>query len=225
MRISVITPTCGRPRGIELCETYMARQTLQPHQWIVADSGAVPATLTRGQVHLHQPMTPGARNLAANIMRALDHATGDIILIAEDDDWYAPDHIAACVEGLQRKLAYGCPRLNYFNVPHRMWVQMHNHGAALCQTAFRRELLPDMRAAAQTAHASNDFSIDRRFWAPRIAMATGRQTVVGIKGLPGQPGLGIGHRPRKTATKRWARDPDMTKLEEWIGDDVEFYRC
>ena len=98
--ITVITPTCDRPRGIELCEQYMRRQTVQPDQWIVADSGQDRARLTMGQIHIHKPMQPGARNLAQNMMAALDRASGDFVVIVEDDDWYKPDHIEKCFAGL-----------------------------------------------------------------------------------------------------------------------------
>lgn len=225
MRLSLVTPTCDRPRGIELCERYMARQTVKWHEWIVADSGATPATLTMGQRHIRQPMPPGARNLASNIMAALDRVTGEAVVIIEDDDHYSPDHLAACANGMESQAAYGCPKLNYYNVQHRCWIKMRNKGSALCQTAFRRELIPDMRAAAQMAHEANDFGIDGRFWAPRIALANGPQTVIGIKGLTGTPGLGIGHRPRKSPGRKWTDDPSMEKLEQWIGADVENYRC
>src|SRR5690606_17362032 len=144
-RISAITPAPDRPRGIELCERYMARQTVQPHEWVVADGGQVPAKLTMGQVHLHQPSPPGAANLAGNILRALDAVTGDAVVIVEDDDHYAATHLEACRDGLKHQPAYGCSRLIYFNVEHRCWVQMANRGSALCQTAFRAELIPDMR--------------------------------------------------------------------------------
>src|SRR5690606_9818079 len=119
MRVSVITPTCDRPRGIELCERWMARQTMRPDEWIVADSGQIAASLTMGQIHLRQPMPPGAQNLASNILRALDAATGDVVIFAEDDDYYRADHIEQCINGLATKSAYGCPTLNYFNVAHR----------------------------------------------------------------------------------------------------------
>lgn len=225
MRVSIITPTCDRPRGMELCERYMARQTRQPDEWIVADSGKVPAILTAGQVHLHQPMYPGARNLACNIMRALDRATGDIVIVVEDDDYYMPNHIAACVEGLQDRDAYGCPKLRYYNVQHRMWANMSNRGAALCQTAVTRKLVPALRAAAQLAHERNSFAIDGAFWESRQQLAQGSATVVGIKGLPGTAGLGIGHRPKSSLNRRWQRDPSLQKLREWIGADAEEYRC
>lgn len=223
MRISVITPTADRPRGIELCERYIARQTVQPHEWIVSDGGQTPATLTMGQVHLHEPSPPGAANLAGNILRALDAVTGDAVVIVEDDDAYLPGHLAACAEGLKRQPAYGCPRLVYFNVAHRCWVQMANRGAALCQTAFRAELIPAMRQAAQDAMNAGDFGIDGRFWAPRKHMANGPQTCIGIKGLAGTPGLGIGHRPKSSPKRRWRPDPNLDCLRRLIGDDVEHY--
>lgn len=223
MRISVITPTADRPRGIALCERYMARQTVQPDEWIVADGGQVPAKLTMGQIHLHEPSPPGAANLAANILRALDAVTGDAVVIFEDDDYYRPDHIAACVAGLKRWSAYGCPRLLYFNVEHRCWVQMANRGAALCQTAFRAELIQDMRRAAQDAIVAGSFGIDGRFWSSRTHMANGAQTVIGIKGLAGTPGLGIGHRPKSKPGRRWQPDPEMNVLRQMIGADVENY--
>lgn len=223
MRISVITPTADRPRGIELCERYMARQTVQPHEWIVSDGGRTPATLTAGQVHLWEPSAPGAANLAGNLLRALDRATGDIVVVVEDDDHYLPTHIAECVKGLAKQPAYGCPTLKYYNVAHRMYVQMRNKGSALCQTAFRRELIPEMQNAARSAIAANDFRIDGRFWSPRIGLANGPQTVVGIKGLPGTAGLGIGHRPKSGRGKMWRNDPDMNVLRDWIGGDADNY--
>jgi glycosyltransferase involved in cell wall biosynthesis len=225
MRISVITPTCDRPAGIRLAEWYMARQTLRPHEWIVADSGASPAVLTMGQLHMHVPSPPGARNLAGNLLRALNVATGDAVVIWEDDDWYSADHLAVCAAGLAKAPAYGCATLNYFNVEHRCWVRMANRGSALCQTAFRAELIPEMHRAAKEAYAANDFGIDRRFWSKRQGLARGAQTVIGIKGLPGTAGLGIGHRPRTGPGKRWVTDTSMAQLKEWIGPDVENYRC
>lgn len=223
MRISVITPTCDRPRGIELCERYIARQTVQPDEWIVSDGGQVPAKLTMGQVHLRQPAPPGAANLATNVLRALEAVTGDVVIVVEDDDHYAPNHIAACIAGLKRNPAYGCARLLYFNVEHRCWVQMANRGAALCQTALRRELIPEMQRAAQEAMANNDFTIDGRFWSGRRKMATGPQTVIGIKGLAGTPGLGIGHRPKSKSGRFWRPDPELQYLRQHIGADVENY--
>lgn len=223
MRLSIITPTCDRPAGIALCERYMARQLLQPHEWIVADGGSTPAALTMGQVHLHHPGERGAANLAGNILRALDAVTGDAVVICEDDDWYAPDHLAQCARGLRLESVYGCRTLKYYNLAERCWAKFGNNGAALCQTAFVREEIPRMRAAAQAALDAGDYKIDGRFWKDRIHLSNGPTTVIGIKGLPGSAGLGIGHRP-KERPGLWKPDPDMRKLAEWIGGAVESYR-
>lgn len=44
--VTVITPTADQPTGIALLERYMARQTVKPDAWIVADDGNTPASLT-----------------------------------------------------------------------------------------------------------------------------------------------------------------------------------
>lgn len=226
MRISVITPTADRPRGIELCERWMARQTVQPDEWIVADGGQNPAPLTMGQVHLHEPGPPGAANLAGNLLRALDAVTGDMVVIVEDDDYYRPTHIEECARGLQAHPVYGCRYLLYVNVQHRCWIQMGNRGAALCQTAFRRSEIPAMRRAAKRAIETGTFCIDGIFWQGREALARGPQTVIGIKGLPGTPGLGIGHRPKVNSARRpWQPDPNLDQLRRLIGADAEAYLC
>lgn len=58
MRVSVITQTADRPRGIELCERYMARQKVQPHEWIVADGGQT-WTVTGGNAAGTNTWEPG----------------------------------------------------------------------------------------------------------------------------------------------------------------------
>lgn len=226
MRISVITPTADQPRGIELLEGYMARQTVQPDQWIVADDGTVPAMLTMGQTHLVRPRTQeGGRSLASNLLAGLDTAVGDVLLVFEHDDWYSADHIETCLLGLRGAHATGSRWQRYYNVEHRCWVVMDNVGSALCNTAFTRAVVPDMRAAAQRVLDSGSIGLDRLFW-DSLAQAdkciTETETVVGIKGLPGRPGLGMGHRPSQS--NRWTMDAGGTKLREWVGADAVNYR-
>lgn len=222
MRISVVTPTGDRPFGIALAEKYMARQTIKPYEWIVADGGKDPARCTMGQTHLHEPSPSGAANLAKNVIRAMDAASGDAIVMWEDDDAYAPDHLEKCIEGLARQSVYGSRTLKYFNVVERCWAKFPNNGAALCQTAFRRSEIPRMREAAEQALAAGDYKIDGRFWRGLTHLANGSTTVVGIKGLPGQRGLGTGHRPSERRGL-WKSDPKMEKLREWIGEYAANY--
>jgi glycosyltransferase involved in cell wall biosynthesis len=227
MRISLITPTADQPLGLSLLERYIAAQTVKPDEWIVADDGDVPATLTMGQTHIVRKRTEqGGRSLATNMLAALEAVTGDIVIVAEHDDLYLPNHIAECVKGLAKQGAYGCPTLCYYHVRLRIWAQMRNRGSALCQTAFRSSLIPDMRRSCEAAYAANTGSVDWKFWEPRQQLAKGPQTVIGIKGLPGRVGLGIGHRPKDTTQRRWNKDPHMIKLKEWAGAHwKEYAKC
>jgi glycosyltransferase involved in cell wall biosynthesis len=223
--ISVITPTADRPVGFALCERFIARQTMIPDEWIVADGGQTPARCTMGQVHIHEQRPPGAANFAHNLLNGIKAARGDVLIVCEDDDWLAPDHIATLAAALDRPgaLLAGDDRQNYYNVAHRCHRSFANVGASLCQTAMKRGALGVFEHVIRQCLAAGKFGIDRALW-EGIAKAqwsiTGKQTCIGIKGLPGQAGLGIGHRP---AGLRWQADPDLAKLREWIGDDADAY--
>lgn len=228
MTITLITPTADQPRGMALAEYYMQRQTLAFDQWIVADDGNTPATLTMGQQHIVRPREhEGGRSLAGNILAALPHAIGDMIVIIEHDDYYAPNHLEVCAEYLQAGAwACGSGTLRYYNLPNRCWRVMKNNGSALCNTALTREALPHLEAAAQTAFEQNIIGLDGNFWRRMAAVGApcvvhGTNTVVGIKGLPGRAGLGIGHRPKP---HQWVKDRNWQRLRIWLGDaDAQNY--
>lgn len=219
--ITVITPTHDRPAAWPLAERWMARQTVQPDQWIVVDDGATPAPLTMGQQHVRRDgRETGGSSLAMNLLAALPHARGDVVLVIEDDDYYRPDHIAVCVERLQQHRAVGCTWLNYYNLQLRAWKRIRNSCAALCNTAMRRECLPLLGHAARGAMAQGIYHVDRLFW--QLAGGAGlheQETVIGMKGLPGAAGIGIGHRPGAG----WNPDRGGRKLREWLGADAQAY--
>jgi hypothetical protein len=200
----------------------MARQTVKWDEWIVGDGGKVPATLTMGQIHSHVPCEPGAKNFAGNVLRALELATGDVVIVIEDDDWYRADHIEVCLKGLETRPCYGTRKLHYYNIAVSKYAVFGNIGAALCQTALRREMMPRMINAARSRFACNSHSIDGTFWLGYQHNCGNERTVTGMKGLPGNPGLGIGHRPN-TNRSAWRPDPTGAKLREWIGEDAEAY--
>lgn len=226
MRVSLVTPTADRPVAFALCERFVARQTVQADEWIVADGGQTPAPCTMGQIHIHKPSPPGAENFARNLLNGIAAASGELVVLIEDDDNYQPDHVRTLVEALARNpraLAAGDDRQNYYNVAHRRWRTFDNVGASLCQTAIRREAVPAFVAAVQTCLARKVFGVDATFWRslPRNQWAIVRSgTCVGIKGLPGQAGLGIGHRPYGDV---WHPDPALVKLREWVGEDAATY--
>lgn len=226
MKISLITPTADRQFTFALAEKYVSRQTVKPFEWIVADDGLTPTVTTMNQIHVRRERThEGGKSLASNLLAALDRVKGDAVVIWEDDDWYSPQHLQVCAERLQGASATGCQWLRYYNVAHRMHVRMQNIGSALCNTAFRSELIGVMRSAAQDALDNNDFYIDRRFWQSVNSKRDCHdiETVIGMKGLPGRAGLGIGHRPKRSPSKRWAHDPSKRVLREWLGPDAEPY--
>jgi hypothetical protein len=203
----------------------MARQTLQPDEWIIADGGIAAARCTLGQVLLRDPQPPGAANFANNLLNGLATATGELVVVAEDDDWYAPDHIEtlhAAAMANPRALAIGDDCQRYYNVAHRCWRRFANVGASLCQTAIRREAVPALVAVIRDCLGRGTYGIDTTFWRsiPRDRWAlTGRTTVLGIKGLPGCAGLGIGHRPGAG----WTDDTELVQLRAMIGEDAGLY--
>lgn len=227
MKVSVITPTADQPRGMWLAEQYMARQTVQPDEWIVADDGQEHAILSRRQIHLKLPRVyEGGRSLASNILEALPEVSGDVVLIWEHDDWYGPNHIETCLRTLRGFLASGSVSQRYYHIPSRQYAAMTNKGSALCNTALTAKAMDYLKAAALQVLDRGGIGVDRVFWdlLPSGAGNVHREnTMVGIKGLPGRTGLGIGHRPRRSSRRPWQRDEDLSILRRWVGADYLNY--
>lgn len=228
--VTVITPTCDQPTGLRLCEGYLARQTYRGEvQWIVVDDGVTPARLSRPCEYIWRPREPGctgAQSLCRNLLAAVPLVRGAIVAIVEHDDYYAPTHLERLVAALvdEGRLIAGDDEQRYYHVGQRVWRVFQNRGASLCQTAFRVALLPLFEQVIRQALRRDSYGVDGAFWeqapahAKALAHATG--TVVGIKGLPGRPGLGIGHRPTGPL---WRADPDGATLRAWLGDDAAAY--
>lgn len=226
MTITVITPTCDRPVGLALAEQFIARQTRQPDEWIIADGGTVRATCRREQTHLHTPGEPGPSNFLRNLLAGVGCAQGDLIAFVEDDDYYQPIHLEQLERQLARNpraLAAGDDDQRYYNLAARAWRTYQNLGACLCQTMFRRELLPRFVEVIRERLRLNSYGVDTTFWRSIPSERRSLQrahTVVGIKGLPGRAGLGVGHRP----DEKWHQDPELDQLRAWIGaHDLETY--
>jgi hypothetical protein len=226
MTISVVTTTANRAVGMHLAEVMMTRQTRQPDQWIVADGGIHPAVLTLDQVHLFRSTDMGGpRNFLDNLLRALPYVTGDAVVMWEDDDWYAPTHLARLVEHLETSDDWlvGDATQRYYNVRTRQYRQFVSQWPSLCQMAFRAEAIPAFRQAVRAVQPEARYEVDCYAWTythPDHRRFHHDGTVVGIKGVPGQTGLGAGHRPDQT----WHDDGALHTLTRWIGDDHAWYR-
>lgn len=213
-RISVITPTCNRPVGLALARRWMSTQAVTPFEWLIIDGSRRP---------------PGALNFLDNLEEGVRRAQGEYLVFWEDDDYYTPDHLTrllALWRDYPEAVLVGDDTQRYYNIQHRRWKLMANKGASLCQTGMRRELIPwflDVLATCRALTTAPKYGLDTRLWAPgvrgdlRIALAP-LDTVVGVKGLPGQIGLGMGHQPAKVAT--WTADPHLVQFRTWVGPAI-----
>jgi hypothetical protein len=202
----------------------MARQTRGPDEWIVADGGRVPVVCTQGQVHLHHARPSGPTNFAQNLLAGVARARGELVVVIEDDDYEAPTHLERLTDLLTPATAQiaGDPQQRYYHVARRWWRIFQNRGASLCQTAMRKRVLPVFATIIRACQARQQYGIDAALWqaVPTAHWALEpSNTVIGMKGLPGQTGLGMGHRP----DQGWTADPHLAVLRTWIGDDAETY--
>ncbi len=228
---TLITLTCDQPIGFGLCERYMARQTwpLERVQWIVVDDGEEPATPTLGQTYVRRVRRPGqvgAESFCLNLLSALPLVKGSHVAFIEHDDWYAPTYLEAAMAQFRAStIMVGDDEQRYFHVGRREWRTFNNIGACLCQTVIRRDQVGYFQRMVEICLARKAYGVDAQFWRshPRAKWQINRsKTVVGIKGLPGRPGLGLGHRP----DQKWNADPTCAQLQKWIGAaDVAAYRA
>jgi glycosyltransferase involved in cell wall biosynthesis len=248
MKISVITPTGGRPLAFELCELWMSRQTKQPDEWIVVDDYSMPTMCKLGQKHIRREpfwspdgyITPeghiGYMTLQQNLIEALKHVTGDIILIIEDDDWYHPDYIKTIFNKFENSseenrfpFLIGDTLTRYYNINQYSYIIYNNlHHASLCQTAFNSMFIPQVNILAVRFLYNTYF--DNNLWkfskGNKLNFLSKYPLSVGIKGLPGRPGAGTGHvNYLNRKTMPFVDEQPFATLEKWIGkEDAHVYR-
>lgn len=219
--ISVITCTGGRPEAFALCEKWMARQTVDWHEWVVVDDCDPPTKTTMGQkVVRPEPRWAGRPTLGRNLLEGFNHITGDVVVFIEDDDWYAPDYLNTQRKLIKHANLAGEGWARYYNVRRRAWMEHCNAAhASLMATACRVDVLPQIIDAIKNEQS---YCYDLVIWRvvdDSILLLNDRKCV-GMKAMPGRPGLAAGHGGGLSMTS----DPHLDKLREWIGDDAEYYR-
>lgn len=235
---TIITPTDGRPFAFSLLRRWLGGQTYcGPARWIVAGSNLLGYDLASPRDDW--PMTvvdvgPGDRMTALprNLLAALDAAGNEFgpILVCEDDDFYAPDYLAAYMklfENVEWLELAGAPYARYYNIRTRRHRQMRNgRHASLAQTAIRGEAVGALRGicGGQARGRSTPF-LDLPLWgrsADRTKALSPRLSGhhVSIKGLPGTPGYGVGHSdtfgrpdPDGAIARSWGLPPIYLELE------------
>ena len=220
--ITAITPTGDRPLAFALCQRWMSQQTMKPDQWLVIDDGAVPLEPVISMDYVRRERRPEDPivTLIANLRMALPLIRGDMIVIIEDDEYYAPGYIRAMADQLAAHEVVGIRCSKYYHLPTGKWANIGNRGhASLAETGFRASFLP-----AFDKELRGDTYLDIRLWrsiGKRGYLFGDEQSslYLGIKGLPGRPGIGLGHNPRMYR----AIDPHRAILRQFTGTDSRIY--
>lgn len=210
-----------------LCERWMARQTVKADQWLVVDDDRLyPTKCTMGQEYHLIPESDRAHSLPAKLRYIFDNnlVRGDVLIFAENDDWYSPDYVEQMANHLKSVCLVGEGRAFYYHVRWRCYWEHNNLGhASLCSTAIARQGYAYLHKLVRDM-PDNPF-LDCQLWpqlpfTKRILGAEQRRTVIGMKCMPGVTGYVGQHRNREHGVRE---DPQLVKLREMIGDDADAY--
>lgn len=149
---------------------------------------------------------------------ALSHVKGDCVAIIEDDDYYAPNYLENMVRALETADLVGLSNNKYYNLNIPGFREMGNfRHSSLCSTALKASILPMLQAAVD----SGELYFDVHLWQAAIqnkvhfTLIANSTLCIGIKGMPGRPGVGVGHR-----NTGYSIDTNLAKLKEWLGNDA-----
>lgn len=146
----------------------------------------------------------------------------DLTFVIEDDDWYAEDYVAKTVSAWElngRPDIFGIGHSTYYHVGIRKWVKLDHPGRA---SAFTTCISKAGKSKCALGDDTDPFA-DIKMWqsVPGLTWNPPRPVAIGIKHGMGMGG-GIGHNPMWAGYQN--SDPEMSLLESWIGEDVEFYK-
>jgi len=201
-RTVLITPTGERPEAFVRCVEYMkAQDCLGPVKWVIVDDGRkrlhTPSDMGDWEViHLRpQPFWESGQNTQArNIVVGLEEVEEfDNVLIIEDDDYYAPWWIRKCRSWLNNHELVGeAPSLyRHLNGAEKR-MNNKNH-ASLCSTGLRGGAIDTLRRTLIRTPKVIDVNLWRNHGTRNKKIYSYRGGVIGIKGYPGRPGIGVGH--------------------------------
>ncbi len=230
--VTVITCTGDRTVAFNLCVKWMQNQTLRPKQWIVVDDGKIPmdvSILPSFTKYIRREPLESGNSMIQNMREGLKHVEGKKIIIWEDDEYYAPRYIEVMSKKLDEYELVGIGRSKYYYLPGSTYHIHSNMGhASLAQTAFKTTFLPEVLGVL-----SGNVFLDARIWnivnkgfvnlqetglkervskdkRALIFNDSADYLYVGMKGLPGRPGTGSGHKGIGTY------DSERKKLKELI---------
>jgi hypothetical protein len=171
-KISVITCTGDRPEAFRLCQKWVARQTIDYHQWIVVDDGKealreIPMNCTYIRRVPQKDDPP--HTLCLNMREAFNHVKHEKVIIIEDDDWYSSNYMYIMSSLLDNYHMVGVGSLVFYHVQLPGYsVRKTSRQPALYQTAFRSEVIPFVQHVCQNSYKHKDLTqkglLDLNIW-------------------------------------------------------------
>ncbi len=230
--VTLITPTRNRPQSFALLERWVYLQTIQPDQWIVVNDGTESYAYSGGQHVVHRAAQPSeGHSLPLNIAAALPLVKTDYVIIAEDDDWWHPRYLERHRQEMEQGYdLIGFKPSRHYHMRSLRWRVFRKDWCNFGSTAFKCEtLLRGMQYICDKCAEANSFNLDVCLWrvpgtrqqtlqnySPHTAKDGAEAYHVGMKGLPGEPGIGMGHK----ASAGTPDCPSMSTLLTWIGKDA-----
>jgi len=225
MNVYALTPTGNRPQGLALLGEYLNAQTYRGElTWVVVDDcypfTHVPKMRPGIRTEVIYPewlWAPGMNTQSISMAAGLEHVPTDAaLLVLEDDDVYLPNHVSNLLQALETSELAGEKVSRYYNVAtgtHR--VLPGTRHASMASSGVRGRGLNVLKTICRSHKTRLDFTLWQSFVGVKRLLNTAN--VVGIKGLPGRPGIGVGHR------RNFGRPDDGSVLREWIGDLAHNY--
>ena len=221
--LTLITPTRNRPQCFALAERWFRAQTFRGNvQWIVVNDGDAPYEYTCGQEVIHRKPVPGeGHSLPRNLLAGVLIARGDKVLIYEDDDWISPSYLSIHDMALEDYELVGFTPRRHYNVRYNRWRIKRTSHCNLGSTGMTSAMIPAFVKILKTKAFKRAQTSDVSLWKIPVTQhrIENNRHHVGIKGMPGEKGLGGGHREIGTLDQS-----PLHTLGFWIGADVEYYR-
>lgn len=227
--LTLLTPTGDRPLAFSLCYRYITAQTVKlPIQWVIADDGLNHLDLSQYTFpsnievcHLKRgSIRDKAKSITGNVSSGLFQVKYNKVAIIEDDDYYRPDYLETLLFRLENVELVGEGNSRYYNIEcNKFRINSNLEHASLFQTALRSSSLEHLWVSCLKRDSA---FIDCRLWnktSIRKRIFVDKITSIGIKGLPGRPGIGAGHRPSKFSHS-FQKDKDWKTLKNWIGEEA-----
>jgi hypothetical protein len=217
--IYAVTPTGSRPEGMALLGEYINAQNYRgPLTWIIIDDcdPATPIPNMRDGIQVipirpNWRWKPGDNTQVKSMAAGLDLVPEDATLfICEDDDAYLPNYMTTMLD--QTADLIGERDSRYYNVASGQWrVLRGKFHASLASTVCSGAALALLKKlCASGMKKMLDVNLWKTFDGSKVLLS--EHNVIGIKGLPGRPGIGVGHRRNFGSVdiddrlRAWAKD-------------------